>query len=651
MFEYLRFPVKLAFALVSALMIGFYFNLEMPRWAVMTAGIVAGGSAFSAGGDPYAGALRLRGILRIAGTFLGSGAALLLIIIFARTPSLLLLTACIWAGFCVWLSTLVRVENTSGMATASYTALTVLVTVYASHNLTLAPVYAIERCSEIVLGIFCALFADVIFSPKSIKQVAEREAEALITLQCQMMALAAEPAEQKIFDKKMNEVIRRSAALKSILVNLKNEAGHHELASRRLAALHSRSLTLLTLSLDVFLTRKMNAGDSAVRRGVSFPADPVDADSSLRYLRDFHFALATVPADTRLLSQAEWSRSAGEYFLLLRRFKANPRLADGEEKMLSGVKPVQERSLESHSARVNGLRTFIATGTAALFWLYSGWTSGTSCMILLGVVTALAMRSPNPIAVAKDFVYGMTVAAPISFLLYTIVIPSTQQSIVLLCIMLGLVALISGIFLQRRQLGTMGAFAGILNAVTIENPMVFNIHTFTDNVLGQIVGSLMAFAVILLIPDRSRARTTHKIMNTFIYSIITAVNPANRRAPKSHLPALYQHLSLLQALHPGDMDKLRMSLALIAGHSRLVSSELPRHPALEASYRELRHSAEDVKHAESSQKRQEKLGAFLTQLKSYQQSLNKAGTSQEVSQDLGRLVTLAETYHLAFVTS
>ena len=465
------------------------------------------------------------------------------------------------------------------------------------------------------------------------------------------MALAAEPAEQKIFDKKMNEVIRRSAALKSILVNLKNEAGHHELASRRLAALHNRSLTLLTLSLDVFLTRKMEAGDSAARREASFPAEPADADSSLRYLRDFRFALATVPADARLLSQTEWSRAAGEYFLLLRRFKANPRLAKGEEKMLSGVKLVQERSLESHSARVNGLRTFIATGTAALFWLYSGWTSGSSCMILLGVVTALAMRSPNPIAVAKDFVYGMTVAAPISFLLYTIVIPSTQQSMILLCIMLGLVAFISGIFLQRRQLGTMGAFAGILNAVTIENPMVFDIHAFTDNVLGQIVGSLMAFAVILLIPDRSRARTTHKIMNTFIYSIITAVNSANRRANKNHLPALYQHLSLLPALHPGDMDKLRMSLALIASHSRLAGAEIPRHYALEASYRELRRSAEGIKHAGSSQKRQEKLDAFLTQLKSYQQKLNKVGISKEVSQDVGRLVTLTETYHHAFVTS
>lgn len=52
MIEFLRFPVKLTFALVAALMIGFHFNLETPRWAVMTAGIVAGGTAFAAGAIP-----------------------------------------------------------------------------------------------------------------------------------------------------------------------------------------------------------------------------------------------------------------------------------------------------------------------------------------------------------------------------------------------------------------------------------------------------------------------------------------------------------------------------------------------------------------------------------------------------------------------
>lgn len=38
----LRFPLKLTFAILLALFVGFEFNLETPRWAVMTAAIVGG---------------------------------------------------------------------------------------------------------------------------------------------------------------------------------------------------------------------------------------------------------------------------------------------------------------------------------------------------------------------------------------------------------------------------------------------------------------------------------------------------------------------------------------------------------------------------------------------------------------------------------
>ena len=39
--RHLRFAVKLACAVVLALFVGFHFQLETPRWAVLTAAIVA----------------------------------------------------------------------------------------------------------------------------------------------------------------------------------------------------------------------------------------------------------------------------------------------------------------------------------------------------------------------------------------------------------------------------------------------------------------------------------------------------------------------------------------------------------------------------------------------------------------------------------
>lgn len=98
--RHLRFAVKLACAVVLALFVGFHFQLETPRWAVLTAAIVAAGPAFAAGGEPYSGAIRYRGMLRIVGTFIGCIAALAIIILMIRAPLLMVLVCCLWAGFC-----------------------------------------------------------------------------------------------------------------------------------------------------------------------------------------------------------------------------------------------------------------------------------------------------------------------------------------------------------------------------------------------------------------------------------------------------------------------------------------------------------------------------------------------------------------------
>lgn len=71
---------------------------------------------------------------------------------------------CLWAGICTWISSLVRVENSYAFGLAGYTALIIIVTTGETPLLT--PQFAVERCSEIVLGIVCAVMADLpVFTP------------------------------------------------------------------------------------------------------------------------------------------------------------------------------------------------------------------------------------------------------------------------------------------------------------------------------------------------------------------------------------------------------------------------------------------------------------------------------------------------------
>ena len=203
--QHIRFAVKLATAIVLALFVGFHFQLETPRWAVLTAAIVAAGPAFAAGGEPYSGAIRYRGFLRIIGTFIGCIAGLVIIIAMIRAPLLMILVCCIWAGFCTWISSLVRIENSYAWGLAGYTALIIVITIQPEPLLT--PQFAVERCSEIVIGIVCAIMADLLFSPRSIKQEVDRELESLLVAQYQLMQLCIKHGDGEVVDKAWGDLV------------------------------------------------------------------------------------------------------------------------------------------------------------------------------------------------------------------------------------------------------------------------------------------------------------------------------------------------------------------------------------------------------------------------------------------------------------
>ncbi|QPG27563.1 p-hydroxybenzoic acid efflux pump subunit AaeB [Pantoea sp. SM3640] len=643
MIEFLRFPVKLTFALVLALMVGFHFNLETPRWAVMTAGIVAGGTAFAAGGDPYSGALRYRGVLRIIGTFIGCIAALAIMIATVRAPVVMLLLCCIWAGLCVWLSSLIKVENSYALGLAGYTALIIVVTANASGGLTLVPQYAVERCSEIVLGILCAILADMIFSPRSIKKVIDAEVDSLLVAHYQLLQLCVAHGDKEEVDKAWSALVRRTTALNSMRSQLMMESSRWKNSNRRLQMLNTLSLTLITQAAETFLIQNSRPDyiTPQYRLMVEKPASTVEeVHKRMKVMRRVIGATGKITPVTL----ASWVGSATEYLLLLKGIKSNSRITSLEEEILQREVVIQARSAETHHAMINGIRTFVATALGSLFWLYTGWTSGSGCMVMLAVITALAMRMPNPLMMAKDFLYGMTVAVPLGALYFMYVLPATQQSALLLCIAIGILGFIGGIFIQRRQLGTLGALIGTLNVLVLDNPMEFHINVFLDNVLGQVIGCFVAMMVILLIRDKSKARTGRKLLNRFMYAAVSAMTTNQARRRENHLPALYQQLFLLLNLFPGDINKYRIALTLIIGHQRLRDAEVPVNADLSAYHRQLRYTADRVISASSDDKRRYYFERLLKELDVYQEKLVHYEAPVSVTEPVKRLATMLDKY-------
>ena len=646
--QHVRFAIKLACAIVLALFVGFHFNLETPRWAVLTAAIVAAGPAFAAGGEPYSGAIRYRGMLRIAGTFIGCFAALVMIIGMIRAPLVMLMVCCLWAGFCTWVSSLVRVENSYAWGLSGYTALIIVITVQTEPLLT--PQFAVERCSEIVIGIVCAIVADLLFSPRSVKQEIDRELDGLLLAQYQLMQLCVQNGDGDEMDKAWGALVRRTNALDGMRTNLNMESSRWTRANRRLKVINTLSLTLITQACETWLmqqTRPETVNDT-FRELFATPVETVqDVHKQLKRMR--RVIAWTGERDTPITIYS-WVGAATRFLLLKRGVIGNTRISATEEEVLRTEAVVKAESAERHHAMVNFWRTTLSCMVGTLFWLWTGWTSGSGAMIMIAVVTSLAMRLPNPRMVAMDFVYGTLAALPIGAFYFLVVMPATQQSMLLLCISLAVLAFFIGIEVQKRRLGSLGALASTINILVLDNPMTFEFNRFLDSALGQIVGCVLALLVILLVRDISRARTGRVLLNQFVSAAVSAMTTNTAKRRENHLPALYQQLFLLLNKFPGDVGKFRLALTMIIAHQRLRDAPIPVNADLSAFHRQLRRTADSVIAARSDETRRRYFSQLLEELEVYQEKLRTWDAPEQVTHPVKRLVDVLHKYQSALTT-
>ncbi|MDU5453183.1 p-hydroxybenzoic acid efflux pump subunit AaeB [Pseudescherichia vulneris] len=646
--QHVRFAIKLACAIVLALFVGFHFNLETPRWAVLTAAIVAAGPAFAAGGEPYSGAIRYRGMLRIVGTFIGCVAALVMIIGMIRAPLVMLMVCCLWAGFCTWVSSLVRVENSYAWGLSGYTALIIVITVQAEPLLT--PQFAVERCSEIVIGIVCAIVADLLFSPRSVKQEIDRELDGLLLAQYQLMQLCVQNGDGDEMDKAWGALVRRTNALDGMRTNLNMESSRWTRANRRLKVINTLSLTLITQACETWLMQQSRPElvTDTFRELFATPVETVqDVHKQLKRMR--RVIAWTGERDTPITIYS-WVGAATRYLLLRRGVIGNTRISATEEEVLRTEAVVKAESAERHHAMVNFWRTTLSCMVGTLFWLWTGWTSGSGAMIMIAVVTSLAMRLPNPRMVAMDFVYGTLAALPIGAFYFLVVMPATQQSMLLLCISLAVLAFFIGIEVQKRRLGSLGALASTINILVLDNPMTFEFNRFLDSALGQIVGCVLALLVILLVRDNSRARTGRVLLNQFVSAAVSALTTNTARRRENHLPALYQQLFLLLNKFPGDVGKFRLALTMIIAHQRLRDAPIPVNTDLSAFHRQLRRTADNVISARSDETRRRYFSQLLEELDVYQEKLRAWDAPEQVTHPVKRLVDVLHKYQSALTT-
>src|SRR5713101_5100748 len=106
------FAAKTTASGLLALLVAFAFNLDQPKWALLTVFIVA---------QPQSGLVLAKSFYRIIGTVVGAAGALLLVSLFAQERVLFLGTLAIWIGLCTFASKRARNFAAYGFVLSGYT--------------------------------------------------------------------------------------------------------------------------------------------------------------------------------------------------------------------------------------------------------------------------------------------------------------------------------------------------------------------------------------------------------------------------------------------------------------------------------------------------------------------------------------------------
>src|SRR3954466_10333592 len=136
------FAAKTTASGLLALLVAFTFNLDQPKWALLTVFIVA---------QPQSGLVLAKSFYRIIGTVVGAAGALVLVSLFAQERVLFLGTLAIWIGLCTFASRHARNFAAYGFVLSGYTAAIVGIPgALAPEN---AFFIAVARVTEVSLGV------------------------------------------------------------------------------------------------------------------------------------------------------------------------------------------------------------------------------------------------------------------------------------------------------------------------------------------------------------------------------------------------------------------------------------------------------------------------------------------------------------------
>ncbi|MGO1625912.1 MAG: FUSC family protein [Halomonadaceae bacterium] len=483
-----KFALKATLAMLLALYLALWMDLERPYWALISAAFLQI--------RPMSGMVLEKGLSQIGGTLVGAVAGIALMSLFAQAPVPALAGLTLWIMFCTYGSALLRNNAAYGCIMGAVTAMLIVV-IGASAPERIFSI-AVARLSELALGATCATLVSALLWPTRVSAHLGYQADSVVNQ-------AFIHAAYRLRDTTDHAALETS--LTDSLAPLTQLEGDSQAARYegpegpgRIRASHVLTRHTLRLMATLHALQQLFRYDGQhitddIRQLAQQLADGFDsaaenngtapARQTLHALRrralDYPEAALTPLEQRCLLGLRE---ALGHALVML---DARDAIAHPARKALRGVALAWHR--DHLVAGVNALRAGAIFATLATFWLATGWTNGQVAMLLGTLFSAFFASRENPVAVCMAFAKGMLAAIPSAFLFGHVLLAQASGF-----------PMLAMIFLTPLFLGLLGAanpkLIGYCLAFTIGNILLtmpgngmdFSFDSFINRALAVLVG-------------------------------------------------------------------------------------------------------------------------------------------------------------------
>ncbi|MDR5900932.1 FUSC family protein [Halomonas icarae] len=495
-----QFAIKATLAMLLALYVALWCDLERPYWALISAAFLQI--------RPMSGMVVEKGLSQITGTLVGCGAGIAIMSLLGQAPVPALIVLTLWIMLCTYGSSLLRNNAAYGCIMGAVTAMLIVVIGASRPDAIFA--IAVARLSELALGAVCATLVSSLLWPIRVGDHLGRQADEVVNQ-------AFVHAAQRLTDSQdlgaLQTTLTGSLGPLTLLEGDSQAARYegpegpgrirasHVLTRhtlRMLATLHALQQLLHHEGKRLSPTIHDLAADLADGfRGSAEGSGVAAAHRRLHALRHRVLACpdeAFSPIEQRcLLGMRE---ALGHALVML---DARDAITRPHGKRLRGV------ALDWHRdhlvAGLNALRAGMVFSVLATFWLTTGWSNGQVAMLLGTLLSAFFASHDNPVAVSMVSAKGMLMAIPSAFLFGHVLL--AQASGFPLLAMLVLTPLFLGLLgsADPRLLGYCLAFIiGNILLTMPGNGMDLSFEAFINRAIAVMIGLATVVMGFRLLP-------------------------------------------------------------------------------------------------------------------------------------------------------